>query len=146
MGFAFQVQGKQMTNMQWTVALHDMVLTYAANDLWAYTAGLAHIRTCTKLVIKSESTEHEFHLVCRCMCMSSVSGSGGNWRIGQVYDTLVRKHWQESASRGDADFCVNTASTSLDLEQQFQAEFECSQGQHKGAQKGAIPNHGMFFI
>ena len=46
--------GKFLSQTQWMAAAHDMVLAYAANDLWSYTAGLAHIRICTRLTIREE--------------------------------------------------------------------------------------------
>ena len=107
------------------------------------------------------------------MCLSG-KGSTGNRGLGRAYDALVRKLWQECASRGiasggpplshlacssvcctgDADFVIDDVCLTLDAELMTQALFELtnkqgsidnSKKQSKGGHKGSHQHAGIFF-
>ena len=102
--FATCQAGKFLSPTQWMAAAHDMVLAYAANDLWSYAAGLAHIRICTRLTIREEGkacTVRSHAVIYYAFCITG-KGPTGNKQLGRTYDTLVRKAWKECAARGMA--------------------------------------------
>ena len=102
---------KTLTFAQWLVAYERYTLAAVATKQLTLPAALAHKNVCLQVGMRAERTK-------------------GGFRLGVLYDSLVRKAWAEKTYNEIPGFKVEEAAKNLDMEVLRQAEAAVeSQGQ-----------------